>query len=112
VISVGEEVRDALMLHCSDKTFVLTAPSDGTFVVDLSWDPHKGPLVLQLDTIEVAPPWAWPGRPDSSPIVGRLAVIAGRSYRVTVADHPLSGAGCWDYDYDAVGAFVLRTSME
>ena len=38
VISVGEEVRDALTRHGSHKAYELTAPSDGLLVAQLSWD--------------------------------------------------------------------------
>src|SRR2546425_261270 len=85
LISVGEEVKGTLTLHCSEKLFELTAPSDGTLVAHLSWDPQQGPLVLQLATTEFAGAWAWPVPRDWSPIVGKLPVAVGQSYRVRVA---------------------------
>jgi hypothetical protein len=101
VISVDEEVTDTLTFHGADKLFELTAPSDGTLVVRLSWDPRRGRLELDLADRLFA------HFPDNrSPIVGELPVVVGGKYRVRVAD----GAP-WDYD-DMFVAFEMTTSME
>jgi hypothetical protein len=47
-ISVGEEINDTLTFHGDGRLFELTAPSDGTLVVRLSWDPARGRLELAL----------------------------------------------------------------
>jgi hypothetical protein len=99
-VNAGEAVEGAVAAHGSYVEFELTAPSDGTLVVQLSWDPRQGRLELDLaDRIFANFPDNW------SPIVGKLSVVAGGKYRVRVAD----GAP-WDYD-DMFVLFVLSTSM-
>jgi hypothetical protein len=101
VISLGEEIKDTLTFHGADKFFELTAPSDGTLIVRLSWDARQGRLELGLADTQFA---HFPE--NRSPIVGQLPVLVGGKYRVRVAD----GAP-WDYDGLFV-AFDLTTSME
>jgi hypothetical protein len=101
VISVGEQVSGTLTAHGTSMLFDLTAPSDGTLVVRLNWDPQQGSLELHLgDRVLYAVP------PAQSLIVGRLRVTAGRTYRLRVADF-----AAWDYD-DLFLPFVLTTSIE
>ena len=101
VISVGEKVTDTLTFHGAEKFFELTAPSDGTLVVRLGWDPGRGRLELDLAERLFA------NFPDNrSPIVGELPVVVGGKYRLRVAD----GAP-WDYD-DMFVAFEMTTSMK
>ena len=100
VIRIGEQVKDTLIGHGSLKAYELTAPSDGLLVAQLSWDPKQSPAFLGLsleDTRRFA---------NSSPIVARLQVSAGRTYLVQVFDN-----AAWDYD-DMFVPFVLTTSME
>jgi hypothetical protein len=102
VISVGKEVKDSLTLHgTADRLFELTAPSNGTLVVRVDWDPKQGRLQLDLADRQFA------NSPDNrSPIVGKLSVVASGKYRVRVSD----GAP-WDYD-NLFLPFVLTTSIE
>jgi hypothetical protein len=101
-ISVGEEVTDTLTVHGTQKLYQLTAPSDGTLIVRLSWEPHRGLLELTLaDRSFASSPPDW-----LPPIVGELSVAAGRTYSVKIAD----GAP-WDYD-DLYLPYVVTTSME
>jgi hypothetical protein len=101
VISVGKEVKDSLTSHGTDRLFELTAPSDGTLVVRVGWDPRQGRLQLEIADRQFA------NFPDnSSPIVGELSVVAGGKYRVRIAD-----GAAWDYD-NLFLPFVLTTSME
>jgi hypothetical protein len=101
VISIGEEVNDTLTFNGAEKVFELTAPSDGTLVIRLSWEPSQGRLELELaDTRFAHFPENW------SPIVGNLPVLVGGTYRVTVTD----GAP-WDYG-GLFLPFVLTTSIE
>jgi hypothetical protein len=101
VISVGDEVNDTLTFNGADRVFEVTAPSDGTLVVRLSWDPSQGRLELELADRRFA------HFPDNwSPIVGNLPVLVGGRYRVRVAD----GAP-WDYG-GLFLPFVLTTSLE
>jgi hypothetical protein len=101
VIAVGKEVTDALQFHGAEKTYELTAPSDGTLVARLGWAPIQGRLQLDL----AGTPFA--NFPDNlSPIVGKLPVAAGVKYRIRVAD----GAP-WDYD-DLSLPYVLTIVIE
>jgi hypothetical protein len=99
VIHVGEEVKDTLTFNGDQRVFELTAPSDGTLVVHVSWERSQGVLELGL-----ADRW-FPAGPEGS-IVGRLPVVASQQYRVSVAD----GAP-WDYG-GLFLPFVLTTSIE
>jgi hypothetical protein len=96
-ISVGEEVHGTLTVHGAQWIYELTAPSDGTLVVHLSWDPDRGRLELTLADTRFG---------SDPPIVGRLRVAAGQRYRVTVED----GAP-WDYD-ELLLPFSLTSSIE
>lgn len=101
-ISVGEEVTGTLEVHGTKMLYQLTAPSDGTLIVRLSWEPHRGLLELGVgDTSFASSPPDW-----SPPIVGELSVTAGRTYSVKIAD----GAP-WDYD-DLYLPYVVTTSMK
>jgi hypothetical protein len=80
--------------------FELTASSDGRLVARLSWDPGQGRLELHLADAVVSPV-----PPDWSPIVGTLPVVAGRTYRLRVADY-----AAWDYDQLFL-PFVLTASI-
>ena len=96
-IDVGEDVQDALTVHGSAKLLELTAPSDGTLVVQLSWNASQGSLELWLDDQQFM---------GASLIVGTLHVAAGSKHRIKVVD----GAP-WDYD-DLYVRFVLSASLE
>jgi len=101
-ISVGEEVTGTLEVHGTEMLYQLTAPSDGTLIVRLSWDPHRGLLELEVaDRSFASSPPDW-----SPPIVGELSVTAGRTYSVKIED----GAP-WDYD-DLSLPFVMTTSIK
>ena len=101
-ISVGEEVTGTLEVHGTKMLYQLTAPSDGTLIVRLSWEPHRGLLELEVaDRSFASSPPDW-----LPPIVGELSVTAGRTYSVTIAD----GAP-WNYD-DLNLPFVMTTSIE
>jgi hypothetical protein len=98
-ISLGQEVRANFV--GSTLAFELTAPSNGTLVARLTWDPwsHGSLLILTMASTQlrgVDPHW--------SPIVGKIEVAAGQVYRLTVSK---GGTDMW---YDE--AFVLTTSME
>jgi len=95
-IDVGEGVDDALTVHGSAKLLELTALSDGTLVVQLSWNSSQGSLELWLDDRQFI---------GSSLIVGKLPVAAGTTHRIKIAD----GAP-WDYD-ELYVRFVLATSL-
>jgi len=98
-ISVGEEVTGTLEVHGTRNVFELTAPSDGTLVARVSWRPTQGRLELWLaDTLS--------SQADKPPITGRLTVVAGRKYRVTVADY-----AAWDYDTLFL-PYVLTTDIQ
>jgi hypothetical protein len=101
-ISVGEEVTGTLTAHGTEMLYELTAPSDGTLILRLSWETHRGLLELRLaGTTFAASPPDW-----SPPIVARLSVAAGRTYPVRIMD----GAP-WDYD-DLSLPFVVTTFIE
>jgi hypothetical protein len=99
-ITVGEEVTDTLTDHGTDRLYQLTAPSDGTLIVRLSWDPNRGSLELRLADIRFAS-----RPPDRSPIIAKLPVAAGQTYSVWVMD-----AAPWEYDELSL-SFVVTTSI-
>ena len=97
-ITVGQEVKATLKDHGAEHTFELTAPATGTLITRITW---QGGELLELWTANV--PLA---QSSESPMRGRLAVLAGETYRLTLAD----GAR-WDYD-DFTVPYVLTTSIE
>jgi hypothetical protein len=97
-VAVGQEVKAILEDHGAKHTFELTAPTSGTLITRVTW---LGGELLAL----------WAGgvslvQTSQSPMLGRLAVIAGETYRLTLAD----GAP-WDYDNLTV-PYVLTTHIE
>ena len=98
-ITVGDEVAGTLEVHGARNVFELTAPSDGTLVARVTWPPTQGTLELWLaDTFS--------SQADKPPITGKLTVVAGRKYRVIVAD-----AAAWDYDTLFL-PYVLTTDIQ
>lgn len=100
-ISVGEEVADTLLAHGAQMLYQLTVPRDGTLILRVSWEPHRG-----LVDLKVADTWFMASPPDYSPLVARLSVTAGRTYSVRIVD-----AYPWDYD-DLYLPFVVTTVIE
>jgi len=100
-IKVGEVVTGTLTAPGANASFDLTAPSDGTLVARLTWETQAGRLALTVADKYVQ------FYPDNlSPLVGKLPVAAGQTYRLSVAD----GAP-WDYDRLFL-PFTLTTSVE
>jgi hypothetical protein len=94
-------VTDTLTGHGTARFYQLTVPSDGTLIVRVSWDPHRGSLELELaDRRFASSPPDW-----SPPVVGELSVAAGRTYSVKIAD-----AAPWDYD-DLNLPFVVTATI-
>jgi hypothetical protein len=101
-ISVGEAVRDTLTGHGTERRYQLTAPTDGTLILRLSWEAGQGLLELRVGDQQFmasTPGWL-------PPIAARVSVAGGQTYAVRVMD----GAP-WDYDVLYL-PFVLMTSME
>ena len=104
-IAVGEEVEDTIVSE--DRTYVVTAPSEGMIAVRLAWQNDSGGgaiLTLKVNGADVQGGCAAIG---SSVIVG-----ATRSVGLTVGRR---GDGCWDYGDDMFQPsveFVLTTSMQ
>jgi len=98
-IALGEEVKD--VFRGSERTFELTAPASGVLVARLSWDVwfNGSLLVLRLGEAEFKG-----SPPDWAPVIGRLQVKTGQTYRLTVSE----GGTDWFYD----DPFVLTTSLE
>ena len=97
VISVGEEITGTLTTLASEMLFELTAPSDGTLIVELSG------ADLQLEGVYWPPMW----RPPSIySTVATLQVAAGRTVDLSVRT-----ALSFDYYYYEERSFVLRTSL-
>jgi hypothetical protein len=100
-ITVGEAVTATLALHGAQNVYTLVAPTDGTLVAQLSWSVMQGSLALDLGDA------FFQNYPDNlSPVVGRLPVAAGMTYRITVADD-----APWDYG-DFSAHYVLTTVIE
>jgi hypothetical protein len=98
-IRVGQEITGTLTAHGTEDVFELTAPSDGTLVAHLKWDPTRGRLELWLDDEQFLS-----GQSEGA-IVATLPVAAGRKYRVSVAD-----GNPWDYD-SLLLPYGLRATM-
>jgi hypothetical protein len=99
VINVGEEVRDRYM--GSYLAFDVTVPSSGKLRAELMWDVqfNGSLLVLQVDGAEFKP-----SAPQWTPVIGRVPVVAGRTYRLMVK----GGGTDWWYD----DPFALKTAIE
>jgi hypothetical protein len=111
-IAIGEVVEDKIdESHppCTTRNgwgvpcrhFRLTAPADGTLVALLTYDPYAVGVILMLrmeeaDIYPTGAPW--------SPVVGRLRVASGQSYRLAVG---LAGA-----DESGGDKFTLTTAIE
>jgi hypothetical protein len=105
MISVGQEVTGNLhtgYFHThgvvfppvEELVYELTAPSDGTLIVQLSWDTDGGHISLQLEDEAFS---SWP------PTFGTLPVAAGQTYRVALSI-------CCSWDLVDV-SFVMTTSI-
>jgi hypothetical protein len=97
---VIREIRDSFLGPA--KTYEVTVPSDGTLVGRLTWDiTGNGPhLMLTLGDVGF---FASP--PDQPLVVGRVEVLAGQTYRISVEE----SYAFWDY-FD--NPFVLTISLE
>ena len=100
-IVIGEELSDTLMGHGDQKFYQVTAPFDGTLVLRVGWDHHQGILSVKVENT-----WFQPSPGDGSALVAEMAVDAGRSYMVRIAD-----AAPWDYD-DLRLPFVVTARMK
>jgi hypothetical protein len=100
-IALGEVVQDRINDALTRHDYQLTAPATGTLVARLSWDVWSlGTLLkLMLDRAEFRPI-----PPEWSPVTGRLPVVAGHRYRLTVS---LAGA-----DWIPDDRFTLITTIE
>ena len=106
VIGLGEEVTGTISPAVFDLStgtlspavdelfFELTAPSDGTLIVHLAWDPGLDLLGLQLEDVAFN---YWP------PTLGTLQVAAGQTYRLSVWANP--------WGLSSPVPFVLTTSI-
>ena len=96
-LTVGESARRTWTEHGALDDYELTAPSDGTLVVSLTWSSDYSGVDLKLGD-------EWISR--NPPVVATLAVKSGQRYRLTVADRY-----AWDYDRIFV-QYVATTAME
>ena len=99
-------------------TYEVAAPSGGTLVVRLSWDPALQTSAKFLMVIGecAVPTWFQfkcpsavvfrSSGPDWSPLVGRLAIAPGQTYRVVVD----VGVSPWDYGFNQ--RFTLMADLE
>ena len=99
-------------------TYEVAAPSGGTLVVRLSWDPtlqYSAKFLMVIGECAV-PTWFQfkcpsavvfrSSGPDWSPLVGRLAIAPGQTYRVVVDE----GVSPWDYGFNQ--RFTLMADLE
>jgi hypothetical protein len=98
-ISLGQDVQGRFV--GSRLSYDLTVPSSGTLVARLTWDPF---LTDSFLTLTIGSTEFRPAEPTWSPIVGRILVTTGDTYRLTI------GRGGTGHDYDV--PFVLTTSLE
>jgi hypothetical protein len=98
--------------------YEVTVPSAGTLVVRLSWDPTiqfgaKFLMVIGECAVTTWFPRQCPraevfrsSGPDWSPLVARVAIAAGQTYRVVVDE----GVAPWDYGFNQ--SFRLIAGLE
>jgi hypothetical protein len=101
--SLPAEISD-IYTQYQTRTYHVAAPSDGTLVGRLTWDPQKTGARLKLtigDSSFEAPD------PNTSVVIGRSYVRAGVTYRVDVEE----GFAVWDYGANQ-DPFVLALSIE
>jgi hypothetical protein len=84
-------------------TYTLTAPSNGTLVARLTWDPSLNGAKLMLTIGDHS---FMSSAPDWSPLVARVAVSAGQTYAVKIEE----GHAPWDYHFS--DPFVLTATIE
>lgn len=84
-ISVGQLVTGTLRSNGAQNQFELTATSSGTLTVTVSWDGDNGIIELALGSSQF-------GYELGNPLTGRVAVVAGEKYLITVYD-----PAAWDY---------------
>ena len=97
VITVGEEITGTLTSQVAEMLFELTAPSDGTLVVELSG------AYLQLEGVYWQPMWR---PPNIYSTIATLQVAAGQTYHLSVWTY-----FSYYYYYYEEAPFVLRTSL-
>ena len=79
--------------------FELTAPSNGSLSITVSWDNTHGVVELWLGSKQF-------GYELGNPLTGRVTVVAGQKYLVTIAD-----AAPWDYHGLHV-PYTFKSSMD
>lgn len=104
-IGVPAEIRGTYTQY-NTLTYEVTAPSNGTLVARLAWDPRLTGARLGLGIGDTAFHNSF-YLPSSSPVVGRVEVQAGRTYRVSVQEV----FAVWDYG-GASDPFVLTIFLE
>ena len=119
-ITLGRELTDTFIGN--PLIYALSAPSDGTLIVRLDWDPSKGSddiahLMLIMGECAVPPGRGYPSCPSaqetrgpgplgSAPVIARMTVSAGQKYRVIVDE----GLAPWDYGFNQ--PFTLIAAIE
>jgi hypothetical protein len=101
-IPVGVNFSD--VLDTGSKWYSVRAPSGGTLVATLRWDPSSS-LLLALG---IGGEWFYGSSPNWSPIIGRVPVSADETYRVGV-----EWANPWDYSLNVRSTpFVITITIE
>lgn len=119
-ITLGRELTDIFIGN--PLIYALSAPSDGTLIVRLDWDPSKGsddiahlmlilgecavPLGRGYPICPAAQETRGPSQLGSAPVIGRMTVSAGQTYRVIVDE----GLAPWDYGFKQ--PFTLIAAIE
>jgi hypothetical protein len=119
-ITFGRELTDTFIGN--PLIYALSAPSDGTLIVRLDWDPSKGSddiahLMLIMGECAVPPGRGYPSCPNaqetrgpdplwSALVIARMTVSAGQTYRVIVDE----GLAPWDYGFNQ--PFTLIAAIE
>ena len=115
-LTIGKELSGTFIGN--PLAYEVAALSGGTLVVRLSWDPALQTSAKFLMVIGecAVPTWFQfkcpsavvfrSSGPDWSPLVGRLAITPGQTYRVVVDE----GVSPWDYGFDQ--RFTLMADLE
>jgi hypothetical protein len=97
-IPFGTPVNGSLTTRGSDVQYHVVAPRTGTLVLGVNWDRSHGPLDVLFASNMLPRPIG------AAPFSARLAVQAGQTYVVRIADGDASGQGAISLPFTVTAA--------